>query len=144
MICVILRRRWRSGGSDQVQPAPSIVFSSGVGARVAGGQRRRLCRPRRVTPGGFGLLELLVVIAIVLILFTLYWSFSAKDRGKDARLNCSNNLQKIFLAMQIYSNEHSGGFPALPGAVSSEEPLDALVPHYTVDTPVFICPASGD
>jgi prepilin-type N-terminal cleavage/methylation domain-containing protein/prepilin-type processing-associated H-X9-DG protein len=115
-----------------------------AGGTVACGRGRRLAQPGCVGPGGFGLLELLVVMAIVLILFTLYWSFSANDRRKDARLNCSNNLQKIFLAMQIYSNEHSGGFPSLPGAVSSEEPLDQLVPHYTVDTPVFICPASGD
>ncbi len=46
--------------------------------------------------------------------------------------------------MQIYANEHNGKFPVAAGATTSEEPLDELIPHYTVDTSIFICPASKD
>ena len=37
-----------------------------------------------------------------------------------------------------------GGSPNWPGARTSEEALDALVPRYTVDTAVFTCPGSKD
>ena len=115
-----------------------------VRGAVAGGRRCGFSGPCRVRLAAFGLLELLVVVGIVLILFTMYWSFSASDHRKQNRLSCTHKLQKVNVAMQIYSNEHAGGFPMAPGVATSEIPLDELVPHYTVDTPVFICPASGD
>ena len=46
--------------------------------------------------------------------------------------------------MEIYANDHAGKFPAAAGARTSEEALDALVPRYTVDTAVFICPGAKD
>ncbi len=46
--------------------------------------------------------------------------------------------------MQIYAADFGSKFPIETGARTSEEPLDKLVPKYTVDTPVFICPASRD
>ena len=48
------------------------------------------------------------------------------------------------MAMEIYANDHAGRFPEVAGARTSEEALDALVPRYTVDTAVFICPGSKD
>jgi prepilin-type processing-associated H-X9-DG protein len=46
--------------------------------------------------------------------------------------------------MQIYANDFSGRLPANTNAQTSDEALDALVPHYTVDTSIFICPGGRD
>ncbi len=48
------------------------------------------------------------------------------------------------MAMDVYANEHAAKFPAVAGARTAEQPLDALVPRYTVDTSIFICPGSKD
>jgi prepilin-type processing-associated H-X9-DG protein len=94
---------------------------------------------------GFSFIELLAVAAILLLLFTLYWGSSTSDnQRRQAQKDCQTNLQKIYMAMDIYANEHAGKFPELAGARTSEEALDALVPHYTVDTAVFICPGTKD
>ena len=94
---------------------------------------------------GFSLIELLAVAAILLLLFTLYWGSSTTDnQRRQAQKDCQTNLQKIYMAMDIYASEHAGKFPELAGARTAEEALDALVPRYTVDTAVFICPATKD
>jgi prepilin-type N-terminal cleavage/methylation domain-containing protein/prepilin-type processing-associated H-X9-DG protein len=94
---------------------------------------------------GFSLIELLAVVAILLLLFTLYWGSSASgDQQRQLRKDCQVHLQKIHMAMQIYANDHEGKFPETPGARTSEEALDALVPRYTVDTAAFICPGAKD
>src|SRR5262249_42397620 len=69
---------------------------------------------------------------------------NSKSRQKGRMTACQQNLQKIFIAMQIYANEHAAKFPAKTGSKLSEEPLDRLVPHYTSDTATFICPGSKD
>ena len=48
------------------------------------------------------------------------------------------------MALTIYANDHAGMFPVVAGARTSAEALDALVPRYTVDTAVFICPGTKD
>jgi prepilin-type N-terminal cleavage/methylation domain-containing protein/prepilin-type processing-associated H-X9-DG protein len=92
----------------------------------------------------FSLIELLITVLIILVLTTMYWGGNSASRQKARLGTCQQNLQKIFIAMQIYANEHSAKFPAKTGAKLSEEPLDRLVPHYTSDTSSFICPASKD
>ena len=92
----------------------------------------------------FSLIELLVVLAIILILFTMYWGFSSRNYQQVQQKNCRGNLQKIFIALQIYANEHDRKFPVVTGAISSERPLDLLVPRYTADTATFVCPGSKD
>jgi len=112
--------------------------------RPSGGFRRPEFASAR-GPAGFSAIELLAVMAILLLLFVLLWgSRSSDNRQRQAQRDCQNHLQKIYLAMEIYANDHAGKFPEMPGARSSEEALDALVPHYTVDTAVFICPGSKD
>lgn len=104
-------------------------------------------RRRAQVPGSrsaFGLIELLVVVALLVILTTMYWGSSSTSHQRRAQAECQDNLQKIYIAMQIYANDHAGAFPAAAGARNSEEALDALVPRYTVDTSVFICPGSSD
>src|SRR3982751_5805537 len=92
----------------------------------------------------FSLIELLVVLAIMLILTTMYWGGNSSSRQLKQQKACQKNLEKIFVAMQIYATDHAGKFPALAGARTAEEPLDMLVPRYNSDTSVFICPGSKD
>jgi prepilin-type N-terminal cleavage/methylation domain-containing protein/prepilin-type processing-associated H-X9-DG protein len=93
---------------------------------------------------GFSLLELLIVVVLMIILTTMYWRSGSGSRQQRLQLSCQQNLQKIFIALQIYANDNSGKFPQTPGAITSEQALDVLVPRYTVDTSVFTCPASKD
>jgi prepilin-type N-terminal cleavage/methylation domain-containing protein/prepilin-type processing-associated H-X9-DG protein len=95
-------------------------------------------------PNGFSLLELLIVIAIIVILTTLYWGSGSKTRARNLKIGCQENLKKIYIALEIFSNEHDTKFPEVPGARTSSEPLDLLVPRYTSDTAIFICSASKD
>jgi prepilin-type N-terminal cleavage/methylation domain-containing protein/prepilin-type processing-associated H-X9-DG protein len=94
---------------------------------------------------GFSLIELLAVAAILLLLCALYWGPAlGGNRQRQAQKDCQTHLQKIYVALAIYANDHAGRFPELAGARMSEEALDGLVPRYTVDRAVFTCPGSGD
>jgi prepilin-type N-terminal cleavage/methylation domain-containing protein len=98
--------------------------------------------PRGVQrPCGFSLIELLMVIAILVILVSLFGRSSGQ---KQAALQsaCRGKLQKIFMAMEIYTGEHGGGFPVKAGAGTSGEALSLLVPKYTAETTLFLCPGS--
>ena len=91
------------------------------------------------------MIELLAVVAILILLFVLLWGPRiGDDKQRQAQKDCQNQLQKIYMPMEIYANDHAGKFPEISGARSSEEPLDLLVPHYTIDTAEFICPGSQD
>jgi prepilin-type N-terminal cleavage/methylation domain-containing protein len=98
----------------------------------------------RSSLAGFSLIELLVVVVIILLLTTLYWGPSSASRQRALKRSCQKNLQKAYVALQIYANDHGGNFPVVPGASNSEAALDSLVPRYTSDTSCFICPGSGD
>ena len=50
----------------------------------------------------------------------------------------------MYVAMEIYANDTRGNFPVTTGAQVSEEALDVLVPRYTADTSLFICPGDKD
>src|SRR4051812_27254075 len=93
---------------------------------------------------GFSLIELLATALIIMVLFTMYWGGNAGARQKSRQAACLQNLQKLEVALEIFANEHSGRFPDKPGAKNSAEALDALVPKYTADTSLFICPATSD
>lgn len=99
----------------------------------------------RQRPGaGFSLIELLLVIVIVLVLTTLYWSPNRASRQQALLAACQKNLQKSYIALEIYANDNGGLFPQVPGAQTSEQALDLLVPKYTSDPSIFICPGSHD
>ena len=98
----------------------------------------------RRSPGGFSLIELLVVLALMIILTTMMWGFGSESRQHAAQRACRQNLEKIYVALQIYANDFSGRLPAITNALTSEAPLSLLVPHYTVDTSIFICPGGKD
>lgn len=109
------------------------------------GANSRLHKIAALPPcAAFSLLELLIVLLIILVLTTMYWTSSSDSSQTRQHKACQKNLQKLFIAMQIYANDHAGKFPELASARTAEEPLDLLVPRYTVDTSVFTCPGSRD
>src|SRR5260370_32558565 len=87
---------------------------------------------------GFSLLELLLVVAIILVLTSLYFGPSAGSRQRALQAACQKNLQKLYIAMQIYGTDFGGSFPKVAGARTSAEALEVLVPRYISDTSAFV------
>jgi prepilin-type N-terminal cleavage/methylation domain-containing protein/prepilin-type processing-associated H-X9-DG protein len=93
---------------------------------------------------GFSLLELLIVAALMMVMASLYFNPGARDRQRELKAACHKNMQKTYVALQIYATDFGGKFPAVTGAQSSREPLTLLVPRYTSDTSLFVCPGSQE
>ena len=98
-------------------------------------------------PPAFSLIELMVSVALMAILSLMLYGVFSVGHGRSQRQIqtqlCADNLQKIFLALQIYANDFRK-FPQVASAQSSEDVLNLLVPKYTADTAVFICPGEHD
>jgi len=98
----------------------------------------------RSAQAGFSLIELLVVVAIIAILTTLFWSKMNPSYQHDRGLeSCRANLERIYLAMDIYARDNHSLYPVATNAQSSADALALLVPHYTSDTSILVCPASA-
>jgi prepilin-type N-terminal cleavage/methylation domain-containing protein len=93
---------------------------------------------------GFSLIELLVTFAIIAILASMLYGFGSARHQRTQKQLCADNLQKMFLAAQIYANDFGGKFPVATNAVTAEDPLGILVPKYSTDTSIFICPGGRD
>jgi len=92
----------------------------------------------------FSLVELLCVLVILLILVVM---LNSRLAGVHRRTNlelCRKNLQTIYLALNIYSNDNHGTFPFLKDAAISSAPLNLLLPRSTTETAIFICPGTKD
>lgn len=92
----------------------------------------------------FSLVELIIVVALLIVLTTMMWGFTSESHQRAAEVACRHNLEKIYVALQIYANDYSGRLPTVTNARRSEAPLSLLVPRYTSDTSIFICPGSKD
>ena len=108
------------------------------------GQVRELCSKPVSDRSGFSLIEMLIVLALLLVMMSMYYGFGSESHQRRQQRLCAGNLQKINIALQIFANDHDGNLPSKPDAKTSEEPLDELVPQYTSDTEIFICPGSKD
>jgi prepilin-type processing-associated H-X9-DG protein len=118
--------------------------SFGSGDRNPANSLREVRRAPPCPSAGFSLVELLVVVVLMIVLITMMWGFGSESRQHAAQRGCRQNLEKIYVALQIYANDFSGRLPANTNAQTSDEALDALVPRYTVDTSIFICPGGKD
>ncbi len=88
------------------------------------------------------MLEILLVLAIILVVFVMLYGSGSRSHQETQKAACQKNLLKIYVALEIFANEHDNAFPTSAGAASAEEPLGLLIPHYTVDSGSFICPGS--
>lgn len=93
-------------------------------------------------PRAFMLIELVCVAAILLILFVVYFNPSGARYQSRKQVACRQNLQFLYLALQMYANDHTGRFPQTRMAETAEPVLSLLVPQYTTRTELFICPGS--
>ena len=86
----------------------------------------------------------MVVLILMLILSSMMYGFASARHQKTQKELCRDSLQKIYLALQVYANDFNGALPVNTNATTSEAVLDVLVPKYTVDTSIFICPGGRD
>ena len=93
---------------------------------------------------GFSLIELLVTIALIAVLSAMMYGFASGRHQRTQKQLCADNLQKIYLSLQIYANDFKGDLPQNTNAATSEDVLGLLVPKYTADTSIFICPGGRD
>jgi type II secretory pathway pseudopilin PulG len=93
---------------------------------------------------GFSLVELVITLALMIIMAYMMYGFASGKHQRTQKQLCADNLQKIYLALQIYANDFHGVLPAKTNAATSEPVLDLLVPKYTADTTIFICPGGRD
>jgi prepilin-type N-terminal cleavage/methylation domain-containing protein/prepilin-type processing-associated H-X9-DG protein len=105
--------------------------------------RFALCRLHTASHG-FSLVELLVTLVLVVIVAVMLFGFSSKSHQQRQKAACANNLQTLYVALQMFANENAGSFPVLTNAHSSDEPLSVLVPQFTSISAPFICPGSKD
>jgi len=88
--------------------------------------------------------ELLITLVLILIMFTMLYGFGSRNHQQTQKRSCAKNLQKIYLALDIYSKENDGTLPVMVGSETSEPPLSLLIPRCTVASEAFICPGSKD
>jgi prepilin-type N-terminal cleavage/methylation domain-containing protein len=98
----------------------------------------------RVHIRAFSLIELLITMAIIIILYTMMFGFGARQNQLRQKTKCRSNLQKMYVSLQIYANDSRGMFPITTNAQTSEAALGVLVPRYSADNSIFICPGSKD
>ena len=79
---------------------------------------------------------------MIMIFYVVAFGAGSKFGQTRRKSSCATNLRQMQMALSLYATEHNGAYPVRAGATSSEAPLSELVPRYTSDTSLFICPGS--
>jgi hypothetical protein len=105
----------------------------------------RFARRRSITVAhGFSLVELLVTLALIIVIAVMLFGFGSRSHQQRQKIACANNLQTLYVALQMFANENGSAFPIRTNARSSDEALGVLVPQFTSISAPFICPGSKD
>ena len=102
----------------------------------------------------FSLVELLVVIAIIAVLISFLMPALVTAQRQAETTKCKNNLQQIYYALAMYTQENQGYLPAWSGwhtwpQGTSEDSVGPawtveLIPylnHMNPDGPIYNCPS---
>lgn len=98
----------------------------------------------RARIAGFSYIELLISTTIIGICYVMLMGSGSALGQSRAKAQCAEHLAQLHQSLTLYAAEHEGAYPQVTGATSSEAPLSLLVPLYTTDTSLFICPGSKD
>jgi prepilin-type N-terminal cleavage/methylation domain-containing protein len=82
----------------------------------------------------FTLIELLVVIAIIAVLVGLLLPAVQKVREAAARIQCTNNVKQLGLAMHNFDTARNGKLPAYEGISALQSPFIAFLPYIEQET----------
>lgn len=97
----------------------------------------------------FTLIELLVVIAVIAVLMAILMPSLNRARNQAQSVACKTHLKQMYLAVQMYTDEHDGKFHSeIPGNGAFEGAEDyknswvwALRPYYSKQPEIRNCPA---
>ncbi|MHB2017567.1 MAG: type II secretion system protein [Candidatus Xenobia bacterium] len=85
---------------------------------------------------GFTLIELMIVIAIIAILAAILVPNFIRARAQGQLTSCESNEKNIGTALEMYSTDNSGRYPATLNGTGS-----GLLPNYLKVVPT--CPSAG-
>ena len=84
-----------------------------------------------------------VLLFLAVLVAAALWGWGAERKAARDLQACQANLKALGTALESYSADTSGRYPALRGSAPEGEPaLRRLVPRYLQTLPV--CPAAGE